>query len=255
MSRSTRQGPVIHQPSSPVPPPGPEPFYWLNSTRQVSLEPETRPSLPPPLPDLSIQWIERTPHYHRYCVDYGRGLPELCAGTENDKRFPDPGEVVTFTAQIANQGVITSPAVTAIWTVGQIANLPASFQPLAPGITTTLSITWPWPSDPLTVTLSLDPANTLVETTRANNRAPSPHRRTLSRRRRAPAGRRGLCPTSQPGGLLELRRLDAGPSRYYERQPGRQRLPVRTSRSGRPRADRPHPRHRRRRRRYRDQHP
>ena len=32
-----------------------------------------------------------------------------------------------------------------------------------------MSITWPWPSDPLTVTLSLDPASTLVETSRANN--------------------------------------------------------------------------------------
>ena len=169
------QGPVIQQPSSSVPPPGPEPFYWIDPTQQIAVWPETQPSPPPPLPDLSVQWIERLPHYRRYCVDYGRGLPELCAGTEDDKRFPDPGEVVTFTAEIANQGVITSPAVAAIWTVGQIANvspgwdLPSVVPPLAPGITTTLTITWPWPSDPFTVTLSLDPASTLVETSRANN--------------------------------------------------------------------------------------
>ena len=159
-------------PSSPVPPPAPPPFFWVDTT-SISARSIAFPQ--PPLPDLSVQWIERTPRYHRYCVDYGRGLPELCAGTENDKRFPDPGEVVTFTAQIANQGVITSPEVAAIWTVGQPAyaspgwEFPVIVPSLAPGITTTLAITWPWPSSPLTVTLSLDPAGLLVETTRANN--------------------------------------------------------------------------------------
>ncbi len=74
-------------------------------------------AIPPLLPDLSVQWIERTPRYQRYCVDYSRGLPELCAGTEEEQRFPEPGEIVTWTAYIANQGRVASPAVPALWQV------------------------------------------------------------------------------------------------------------------------------------------
>lgn len=140
-------------------------FYW---TRPI----DTPPALaqePPPLSDLSVQWIERTPRYPRYCLDYSRGLPELCPGSEDAKHYPDPGEIVTFTAHIANQGVLTSPATSALWTVGQAAHLPGDIPALAPGMTATLAITWPWPAEPLTVTLSIDPAASLGEITRSNN--------------------------------------------------------------------------------------
>jgi hypothetical protein len=121
------------------------------------------------LPDLSVQWIERTPRYHRYCVDYSSGLPELCAGTEYDRRFPEPGEIMTWTARIANQGTAASPAALAVWQVGEDAALLTALPALGPGVTTTLTITWPWPSVPLSITLSIDPGATLQEVVGANN--------------------------------------------------------------------------------------
>ncbi len=152
-------------PAGPVPPPQPPPFDWVIETptgRAAAID-------PPLLPDLSVQWIERTPRYHRYCIDYSRGLPELCAGTEDEPRFPEPGEIVTWTAHIANQGRIASPAVPAVWQVDGQAALSQPLPALGPGVTATLAFTMPWPAAPLSVTLHLDPAAALGEVTRANN--------------------------------------------------------------------------------------
>ena len=151
----------------PVPPPLPPAFYWVTGT--VHLDGETAAPEQPPQPDLSVQWIDRSPHYRRFCVVYDRGVPELCPDTQSDKRLPDPGEIVTFTAHIANQGTVASPPVDALWQLDgadmQWAGIPA----LEAGVTATVALTWPWQTDPHTVTLSLDPQATLVETTRPNN--------------------------------------------------------------------------------------
>lgn len=49
--------------------------------------------------DLDVTYISRTPMYNRYAVLYTPDLvPYLQAGTENNKRWPSPGEAVTFTA-------------------------------------------------------------------------------------------------------------------------------------------------------------
>jgi len=151
--------------SGSTPPPQPPPFYWVMET----LADRVAAADPPALPDLSVQWIERTPRYHRYCVDYSRGLPDLCIGTEAEQRFPEPGETVTFTAEIANQGRISSTATLAVWRVGAHTLPPQPLPALGPDVTTTLAITWPWPSVPLSVTLVIDPAGGLQELTRANN--------------------------------------------------------------------------------------
>ncbi len=151
--------------AGPLPPPQPAPVDRVTETPTH----RAAPADPPGLPDLSVQWIERTPRYQRYCVDYSRGLPELCPGTEDEQRFPAPGEIVTWTAHIANQGLVPSPAVPAIWQVGQQTPLPQVLPALGPGVTATLAITWPWPTDPLSITLSIDPAAALDEVTRANN--------------------------------------------------------------------------------------
>lgn len=151
--------------ASEPPPPQPAPFHWVGETPAG----RTASADPPLLPDLSVQWIERRPRYARYCVDYSRGLPEICAGAEEDQHFPEPGEVVTFTARIANVGGSASLPVPARWQIGQHAFPPQTLPALSPGVTTTLAITWPWPSAPLTVTLELDPDGALAEITRANN--------------------------------------------------------------------------------------
>ena len=159
--------------SGPLPPPTPPPFYWVEPDAPTA---NTPPARVPDLPDLSVNWIERTPRYQRYCLDYSSGLPDLCPGTQGLRRFPLPGEVVTFTARIVNQGAVTSPATSAVWTLQPAAvaaiqpqitlvNLP----PLAPGVTTTLTLTWPWQTARFTVSLALDPAVTFSEITRNNN--------------------------------------------------------------------------------------
>lgn len=156
------------RPAGPVPPPSPPPFYWLAPDRPTR---RALPEPPPALPDLSVLWIERAPRYSRYCVDYPRGLPELCPGTESAQHFPAVGQIVTFTAVIANQGVITSPAAGAEWSLdGQPLAEMAPVPALAPGVTTTLGITWPWATAPHTVSLTLAPAANLTETSRSNNR-------------------------------------------------------------------------------------
>ncbi|MFZ1597829.1 MAG: LamG-like jellyroll fold domain-containing protein, partial [Anaerolineae bacterium] len=169
--------------TGPLAPPAPPPFYWVTPDAAKS---NTPPSLAPNLPDLSVQWIERTPRYQRYCLDYSSGLPDLCAGTQGLRRFPLPGEIVTFSAAIANQGTLTSPAASAVWAILPAAASPgvpnsfgaapgrphitlATLPPLAPGVTTTLTLTWPWQTDRFTVSLALDPAITFSEITRNNN--------------------------------------------------------------------------------------
>ncbi len=152
-------------PAGPVPPPQPPPFGWVIETptsRAAAID-------PPLLPDLSVQWIERTPRYHRYCIDYSRGLPELCAGTEDEPRFPEPGEIVTWTAHIANQGRVASPAAPAVWQVDEQTVLSQVLPALGPGVTATLAITMPWPAAPFSLTLVLDPQQALDEITTANN--------------------------------------------------------------------------------------
>lgn len=154
-------------PRGPVPPPAPPAFGWITGTAELR---EPTPSTPPPpLPDLSVQWIERQPRYARFCVDYQRGVPELCPGTEDDQRFPNPGEVVTFTARLANQGPLASPAFAARWQVdGQITGW-TTLPPLAAGATATLSLAWPWETGVHTATLALDPGVTIQELSRSNN--------------------------------------------------------------------------------------
>lgn len=165
-----------------LPPPTPPAFYWVEtdaSMRQASPIPPAMPRTGPAaaLPDLSVQWIERTPRYQRFCLDYSSGLPDLCPGTENLRRFPLPGEIVSFTARIANQGAVTSPVASALWELLPAGVADARAQtalaivpPLPPGVTTTLTISWPWQSDRFTVSLTLDPALTFDEITRQNNR-------------------------------------------------------------------------------------
>lgn len=126
-----------------------------------------RPDQPLP-PDLSILFISRTPRYNRYCLDYSQGAPELCAGTENEKRFPDAGEPVTLTARIANQGDAATQPVSFTWRLDGAAQTSGSLPGLAAGAEFTLTWGWGWQTGPHTVTLELGDGG--GEVTLANNR-------------------------------------------------------------------------------------
>jgi hypothetical protein len=71
-----------------------------------------------------MTFIEQQPMYTTYCVAYPwgevpgmPGKPYLCPGTEDERRWPEPGEVVTFTAHLTNKGALASPAATYNWRI------------------------------------------------------------------------------------------------------------------------------------------
>ena len=135
--------------------------------------------------DLDVTFIKRSPLYQAYCVDYpwdipGQpGIPFLCPGTENDQRWPEQGEIVTFTAHIINKGTASSPAFGYAWLIdgSEVANgtLPA----LAPSQEITATYQWPWGHEMSPdgqqalgdhrVSFSADPGNAIPETHENNN--------------------------------------------------------------------------------------
>ncbi len=101
--------------------------------------------------DLDVTYISREPLYFAYCVEYpwdipGQpGGPYLCPGTEDDRRWPEPGETVTFTAHIVNKGLNPSPPTNYTWYIddsevgsGTLPGISA-----AEAITITMSHAWP----------------------------------------------------------------------------------------------------------------
>ena len=127
--------------------------------------------------DLDALYIQMTPLYHAYCLDDSSGLPRLCAGTENDKRWPDRGEVVTFTAHFMNKGTVASGPFEYAWAIDGAEVARGSFPGLAPGTGSVAVTTWPWGHDVVngrllgrhTVRFALDPDGRVAETCRSNN--------------------------------------------------------------------------------------
>jgi sugar lactone lactonase YvrE len=135
--------------------------------------------------DLDVTFINREPLYKAYCVMYpwdvpGQpGIPYLCPGTENDKRWPEQGEIVTFTAHVVNKGAVASPAFDYAWTIDGVEVANGTLPALAPAAEVSASYRWPWAhvisSDGQRalgehgVGFSVDPANAIAETHESNN--------------------------------------------------------------------------------------
>jgi hypothetical protein len=135
--------------------------------------------------DLDVTFISRSPLCNAYCVEYlydapnQPGRPILCPGTENDRRWPEPGEVVTFTAHIVNKGTLASPAFGYAWHIDGTEVASGSLSALAPAAELTVTLQWPWPHGlspdgqralgEHTVRFTVDPADTITETYETNN--------------------------------------------------------------------------------------
>ena len=162
------QNPVQAEP--PSPPPG---RYDVPPTPPVPDLDFPRPPLAESgepaadVSDLSVHFISRTPRYDRYCLDYSHDAPELCEGTEDAKRFPDPGEQVTFTARIKNQGAISTTATAYTWLLDGGEQASGLLPALGPGAEENLSWRWAWQSGAHTVTLHVEGVET--ERITANN--------------------------------------------------------------------------------------
>jgi len=149
-----------------------------------------RRASPPEGVDLDVTFINRSPLYQAYCVDYpwdipGQpGIPFLCPGTEDDPRWPEQGEIVTFTAHIVNKGTVASPAFDYAWQIDGAEVTSGTLPALAPAAEVTVTYQWPWAHtmsddgqramDDHTVALIADPANAVSETYETNNSLTDP---------------------------------------------------------------------------------
>jgi hypothetical protein len=127
--------------------------------------------------DLDVTYINRTPTYWAYCVDYPDGIPVLCPGTEGEQRWPSPGELVTFTAHVVNKGTVASPAFAYAWFIDGTPVASGSLGGLAPGAEATTTYQWSWAHtmdgervmDDHAVRFTADPDNAISETYEDNN--------------------------------------------------------------------------------------
>ena len=106
-------------------------------------------------------------------------MPFLCPGTESDRRWPEPGELVTFTAHIVNKGTIASPPTTYEWMIDGSVVMTGTMPSLGAGVEHTTSYDWSWDHmlsadgqraiGEHTVSFVIDPCNTVAETYENNN--------------------------------------------------------------------------------------
>jgi hypothetical protein len=133
--------------------------------------------------DLDVTYINRAPMYQSYCVEYPEpwngtvGIPRLCPGTEQEKRWPDQGEVVTWTAHIVNKGTVDSGPFVFQWLIDGDEVLSGTHPGLAPAAESTATYLWPWAHtmagervlDDHTVRFVVDPEGAIAETYEGNN--------------------------------------------------------------------------------------
>jgi len=103
----------------------------------------------------------------------------ICPGTENDRRWPEPGEVVTFTAHVVNKGNTASPAFGYAWHIDGAEVARGTLPALAPAAEATATYRWPWGHGlsadgqralgEHTVRFTADPDDAIAETYESNN--------------------------------------------------------------------------------------
>ncbi len=140
--------------------------------------------------DLDVTFINRSPLYQAYCVEYpwdipGQpGIPYLCPGTEDDQRWPEQGEIVTFTAHIINKGTLSSPAFDYAWYIDDVEVSSGSLPSLAPAQEITATYQWPWGHEMSvdgqqalgdhSIGFRADPDSIIAETYESNNSLEDP---------------------------------------------------------------------------------
>lgn len=116
--------------------------------------------------------------HYRYEVWYtADGRPYLRPGTENNQRWPAPGETVTFTAQIMNKGTVASGDFSFKWFIDGIEVGSGTHPSLAQGQEGTETYQWAWDHmidgerllGSHTIGFSVDPEQAIPETYESNN--------------------------------------------------------------------------------------
>jgi hypothetical protein len=134
-------------------------------------------------PDLDVTHISRRPIYFRYNVQYLNGFPVLApvpggnADPSKDKRWPDPGERVTFTAHVRNHGDVPAAPFRYAWLYdGAEALTGVHPDPIPPGGEATITYSMNWPSDEGDhfIRFTADPNAEVTDAYRVNNTLEDP---------------------------------------------------------------------------------
>jgi hypothetical protein len=128
--------------------------------------------------DLDVTYISRAPMFNRYEVWYTPdGKPYLRPGTENDQRWPNQDELVTFTAHVMNKGTVASGSYAFKWLIDDVQVASGTHPGLVPGQEATTTYQWTWDHTVAderllgqhTVEFVVDPEDAIAETYESNN--------------------------------------------------------------------------------------
>jgi hypothetical protein len=127
--------------------------------------------------DLDVLYIERTPKYERYAVEYRDGRPSLRHGSETAQRWPQTGEIVTFAAHVMNKGTERSAGFAVTWYIDETPVQTETAPPLWPNEEHVFTYRWPWAHsvvgerllDTHRVRVVVDAHEEIVETFETNN--------------------------------------------------------------------------------------
>jgi DNA-binding beta-propeller fold protein YncE len=150
----------------------------------VGLATPTMAQRPENLPDIDVIYIERTPRYPGYRPDYDlpgwKGVPVLVdqktrkpltpAQVASVKRWPSPGERVTFTAHVQNRGNAPAPAWEYAWYLDGKEVVRGSIKERQRvGYEVTVEAHWQWQPGRHTVKFVADPLHKVRDLSLHNN--------------------------------------------------------------------------------------
>lgn len=153
-------------------------YYRLTAVNALGLEsePSEEASVTVELfangqPDLSVLFISRSPRYPRFDIVYDPPgyNPHPRPGSEDDKRYPDPGEMMTYTAVIRNNGGGTVESFEANWYVDGALVQTETFGQLFPRQRAYSVFQKPWSAQPALIKCELQPLTPITEVTIQNN--------------------------------------------------------------------------------------
>ncbi|MCI0513460.1 hypothetical protein L0128_09630 [candidate division KSB1 bacterium] len=163
----------------------PNGFWWLKLGLGFSLScagslmPAEKSTI---LPDLDVTFISRHPRYERYRVAYqarpdghiGDINPYLTSAEQSKKRWPDPGERVTFIAHVKNHGLVPVTYFDYRWFLDGQEVARGTAGALNPAAECTFVYHWRWQSGPHMISFEVDPQAIIPEITTRNNQITQP---------------------------------------------------------------------------------
>jgi CARDB len=148
--------------SSSVPRPPLDEFYRLVRPNAGVIRRNTITQTTATLPDLDVQFIDRTPRY-KWCFITPSNP---CTGV---KLWPAAGESVIFTGHIANRGGSVSGAFTYTWYIDGVQRAQATGASLAAGAEAVVTFPWTWATGAHSAKLVLDTPGAITEVSEQNN--------------------------------------------------------------------------------------